>query len=178
MTRDDINTQTVGVVFETDLGPVQIASDILEKYNLKESSKEACQKIDEGKEPRVIIIIQAVKDLFLGKISEEDFVFNIEKQLEISKETAKKIAEDAKEKLLSIAKKIIETEVNAPKEKPIIATTIKPPIEIEHEKIIKEGIIKPDLKTIQQTKKFSVPEKSKEAKKIPKKADIYREPIE
>lgn len=172
------DAQTQRVIFQIDTGPVVVVSGILKKYNLEESSEEAYKKIKEGKKPRTNIIIQAASDLVLNKISEKDFISTLEKQLEITKQTAEKIINDVKEKLLSTAKKITAKEFEISEEKSIVATLIKPPIGL---KKTEEEALEPVLKTPSRAKKplvSEISEKTKEAKKPSKKPDVYRESIE
>lgn len=172
------DAQTQRVIFQIDTGPVVVVSNILKKYDLEESSEEACKKIKEGKKPRVNIIIQAASDLVLNKISETGFISTLEKQLEITRQIAEKIISDVKEKLLSTAKKITVGELKTSEGEAIIVTSIKPPIGLE--KTIEE-VSEPVLKTPPRVKKpliSEISEKTKEAKKPSKKADVYRESIE
>lgn len=172
------DAQTQRVIFQIETGPVVVVSNILKKYNLEESSEEACKKINEGKKPRTNIIIRAASDLVLNKISETGFISTLEKQLEITKQTAEKIINDVKEKLLSTAKIVTVGEIKTLEEETIIATPIKPPIGLEK---TEEEALEPVLKTPSRAKKpliSEISEKTKKAKKPSQKPDTYREPIE
>lgn len=93
------------IYFQTpeDTSIVDFIYDILDKNNLREPIH-AWLKRDNTKESRVIIIRDAALVLFQKKIPEEKLVEFLAKHLEASKETAEKVVQDIKEKLIPYTK--------------------------------------------------------------------------
>ncbi len=92
------------IIFQTDKGPVVIVSNILKKYGLEESLRDAYKKIKRKEKPRVTAVIEKIKDLIFKNISERDLLLFLEKELSVNNEASKKILEDIKKDLLVLAK--------------------------------------------------------------------------
>lgn len=87
------------VIFNTERSPILIVSDILKKYEIGESIEEIILNLEEDKKSRVVFVILGLKDLFFGKIKEEEFLSLFQKKLKTDLKTTKSILEDLKEKL-------------------------------------------------------------------------------
>jgi hypothetical protein len=149
------------IVFPQDISLV--ISKIMEKYGLVETEEEILEKLKRGETFMRKEVAEIVKRVAEGKISYENFPFELKERLNISLDTAEKLAEELTKKVLIFAKKIPEK----PEEEIIKPTKkIKPPPEefIEREKRWK----RPEITEIKEEK----------PKEEPKRRDIYREPIE
>lgn len=176
------DNQNSKIYFSGEKNPFDIIIEILEKNGIKETLKESMEKIRQGKISRTEALYKLADSLADQKITEKDFIAEIQKQLEITNEIAQNIYKDIKEKLLPLAQKFVSDQQNiAQKEKNGI---INPPIPKGRSQtkpvstpIITNETVKAKLKT---TKNFSkLPKQIQEVKKIPRTGpDNYREPIE
>ena len=73
------NIKKQRVIFENDIDPTEIVSNILKKYNLEETLEESCEKIIDEKELKVVTVVKGLKELFLNEISEKEFLSLLEK---------------------------------------------------------------------------------------------------
>lgn len=166
---------------ENDDGPTtsSLLSEILKKYKLEQSPDESYKIIiEEDKLPNSAIVQHLSKDFANNIISEKDFVTSLESELKISTEVAQNIVKEIKEKVvpfiqsLNKNKVVTEKQVAVPQVMPVNNDLkLEPPIELKPiKKIVESGpkviknIIKPPL--------------NEKIKKISKKPDSYREPIE
>lgn len=179
MTNDNIQYQRV--VFpleETD----PVISEILKKYNLEETVEEVFKK---RKISNRAVLIQSTRKFVSDKLPDKELSSLLQKGLNITKESAEKMTQDIKIKIIPLAKKVTITE-NAPGEtnetpsKPLVSlldssAMLKPeePIIFEEPSISKRPLVK---KPMFPDEEFSA--KIKEVKKTPGKTDTYREPIE
>lgn len=178
------------VVFEDDTSP--IISEILQKYGLKETDDEILEKIEKGEPLKPGIILNLTEDVVAARQSKEAMSSFLQKELSIPKQTAENIAEDIKNKLIPLAKKVSPEEITALEK--ISEEELSAPLEENdnEEKILYEPL--PIHKKIQEeisvVKKPPTPIKEKiplvkesefKPRKISKpsqKSDIYREPID
>ncbi len=79
------------VIFNTERSPILIVSDILKKYEIGESIEEIILNLEEDKTSRVVFVILGLKDLFFGKIKEEEFLSLFQKKLKTDLKTTKSI---------------------------------------------------------------------------------------
>jgi len=179
MTNDNIQYQRI--VFpleETD----PVISEILKKYNLEETVEEVFKK---RKISNKAVLIQFTKKFVSDKLPDKELSSLLQKGLNVAKESAERMTQDIKIRLIPLAKKVTIIE-NTPGEteettsKPLVSlldssAMLKPeePIIFEEPSISKRPLIK---KPMFPNEEFST--KIKEIKKTPGKADTYREPIE
>lgn len=105
--NNTINNKT-RIIFENEIGPYFLIEKILKKYQLEETEEEIYKKIiEEDKKTNIPLIILKIKDLFLKKMKEEDFIFFLKEILKTEERTIKKILEDIKKDILPIMKEII-----------------------------------------------------------------------
>jgi len=171
------NNQNQKIIFTED--PIDIILDILKKNGLEETIKDINNKIKKGETSRFSVISRAAKDIASGQIMDKNFFTLIGKQLATSEESAKKIIEDIKTKLVPLTTKIIVGENKIPaEESPSSFIKKAPDISVEEnaEKMKKVP------KKIKKTETEGVDEIPKEIKPpaMPKSSgpDAYREPIE
>lgn len=146
------------IIKKYSLGPV----DFLEKEVVQklEQAKTFEEKKEIAKSFPIVQITGIIKEVAQGKILAKDLASTLQQRLDIPQEKAKKLAEELKERVLVLARKVpIEREEILPSiKKPLVKPS--PPLkEVPEEKPVE---IKPEIK----------PEIS------PKKPDIYRESIE
>lgn len=165
--------------------------EIMKRYNLEENDEKRAKNLKEGRVSNIVIIDRLTKEFAKKIISEKSLIDSLKKDLEISQQTAEKIAKDITNNLVPLLKKYSEEELTKIRkeetieEKTVVATPIKPPIGLE--KTPKEEVSKLTSEKPQVSKKSSfteltektIPEKKKNKDiKTTKKEDIYREPIE
>ncbi len=187
------------VVFPEETG--KILGEIIKKYGLKETEekilKEFKEKLDKAKTSQERIkaitkedlqrlpdrkIIITTRGVARGKITKKDFASTLQKQLDISKKKAEKMAEDLEKEILTKTKEII-TEEEVPEKPAVKKPSVSPPSAPPKEPSVakkpsvtkKKPPIKKPEKTPKKTKKPT--EETKKQKKA-KKQDVYREPIE
>lgn len=159
-------------------------SNIIQKYGLEENDADIIKRLKEKRSSPKTIIVKSVKNFVQGVISKEDLIILFQKELNIAQQSAEKLFEEIKEKLIPLVKKVSEEELEKIRkaekirEESLIATPIKKPIgleKIEGEVDKATLTIPPRMKNQHITEILS---KNKEIKKSSKKSDIYREPID
>lgn len=166
-----------------------ILFDIIKKYNLKESDEETLKNLREGKFSKVVIIDHLAKNFAKEKISEKDLISSLQKDLEVSQQTAKKITEDIKNNLIPLLEKVPEAQfetpfvekepiLERPSERPIVAPRPSLPLTEAKESLQPSWKKTPRLERPSPEPKMSEKEEKEEIKKTPKKPDVYREPTE
>lgn len=162
--------------------------DILKKYSLEENEDDIIEKLSEEKTSYEIIIDKLAKEFTKKEISEKDFFLSLQKNLNVSEEVAKKIAEDIKNNFIPLLEKIPETQFEvSSSEKELTPENlseknrivmIEPSLQEQEEEPKKEEPIQSSWKKTQQLAE-QPSEKSKEEKQEEIKIqDAYREPIE
>jgi len=160
--------------------------DILKKYGLEENEDEVIEKLSEEKTSYEIIIDKLAKEFAKKEISEKDFFFSLQKNLNVSEEVAKKIAEDIKNIFIPLLEKIPETQFeisssekkltpeNLSEKSRIIA--IEPSLPEEEPK--KEEPIQSSWKKTQRLAEQPIEKFEEKKQEETKLQDTYREPIE
>lgn len=160
-------------------------SEIMKKYNLEESIEKIISNVKEGRTDNVLILTWATMAFFRAEITKEKMAETIQKETDISLQTANQItAEIIADIIPTIGKpeKEVKREVNKI-EKTYTVQGLKAPIEVE--KILNQEVKpRPEIK---QKIEPPIP-KARVAKPVPTQAkptvtkptgpDTYREPIE
>jgi hypothetical protein len=188
---ENINENKI-VVFSQSTAP--IISEIIQKYNLKETPDQMKEAGKRGRLFRGGIVLNIVENIVLNKLSKNNLVEILKREMPTSDDIATKMAVDINNKLLSIATIMSEEEFNKAKKNSIGSlvipekgnnTTVKParlineitpnpPKEIISPKPTpKKEVMKP--KKVQEIRPQP---KIQETKKSFRKNDTYREPIE
>ena len=155
---------------------VPVISEISKKYRLEETKEANIKRLEQGKLPKETFLVKISKDYYQKKITENDFVILISKNLEVSEEISKNILTDVKEKLIPVIEKIqkyLDDNTEEKKEAILIQT---PPLESFDNK---EEIL-PSPKKQTRAKKNIVALKEEAPPQIKQSSgpDSYREPIE
>lgn len=170
---------------------------IIKNFNLEESFEESAKRNREGKLFNVVIVNHLVRDFAKEIISEKELIDSIQKEMEVSRQTAETISKDIVNNLVPLLEKIPEEQLKkqpfieqAPLEnletsEPVIK--IKPPIGIPQtgeaykpDDNKKDFIIKKPEKAdkpLEKKEEIKKPLKQVE-KRIKKQNDSYREPTE
>ncbi len=155
-----------------------IISEMVKKYGLEKNQERTLEKMELAEtfqEKEKIFetlpgrqIAKIVKGVAEEKISLKNFFQELQKQLNIPSEDAKKMALELQKKVLVLARKIVAETEKGPKK----TTMIKPPPKefIEKRKQIKKI---PDSALIPETEKPA----PKKIEKKSKEPDAYREPF-
>lgn len=98
------NNQRIIFNLPEEITLVRVIDEILKNNGLEESNKEFFNKSIKGKEPRAIIIRDAAITIVEKRVSEKKIIELLAKHIETSQETAQKITEDIKQKLVPHAK--------------------------------------------------------------------------
>ncbi|MBZ9578248.1 hypothetical protein KJA14_00030 [Patescibacteria group bacterium] len=146
------SNQNQEIVFKKD--PSKIISELMEKYGLSETKENFLEKIRKGETTTRRKIAEIIRGVIDGKISTEDLVTTFQQHLNVSKETAEKLAEDIKREIPISVKRVLKEEIS-PSPKREVALPKKPIVERT------------------ETKTPTPPKKPLS----PSKKDIYREPI-
>jgi len=136
----------------------EIIGELMKKYGLEETVENILEKTDRREITIGEIIAGNVAEAAQKKMSFEDFASNLKKDLNISKATAEKLAEDLEQEILVKTEKIEIKE-----ERPIT------PEEKEKIRLSKKTKIRPEI---------PIEKPMEETEKKPSKKDVYREPIE
>lgn len=173
---------------------VPAVSEITKKYGIEETREDAIKRLKEGKPAKGFFIVRISKDYLQKKISEEDLLSSLKKNLEISEDTAQKIFSDIKGVLIPVLRKIPEP-IGKPVEKTMENISMSGKTELAEEKNIdlfpnaklpknssEPTEHMPSTEEIRKKiKKPITPVKNPETipqSKQPKGPDSYREPIE
>jgi hypothetical protein len=175
-------------IYFADDGIFDKISKILSKNSIEESPIDAA--FNEGKS-FILITLNLIKDLAREKVSEDDFVISLQKEIGVSKKMAENILKAVKENILPLAQKIkikddqdkkidasvvIETPTGEPisnlRSRKNIAPNIKP---ILPKPNISKGEI---IEKPEKFKKMEVPPAKEQKAADNKQGDSYREPIE
>jgi len=97
-------TKIKKIVFPEDSS--SIIRKILEHHEIRETSREIWEKIKKGEKTKRGEIAKITKRFAEKKISEKEFIFCIQKILDISLDRAKKINQEIQKKALSLIQKI------------------------------------------------------------------------
>lgn len=132
------NNNNQRVVYLEKSDSLKIIFEILKNNGAEETVEEIYKKFQEKKEPKVTIVDRLMKDFVLEKNSFGQFILSLQKELGVTKETAEKISNDIKLKLVPLTQKIEEIEDKPEEEEETpqklagseIVQKIKPPIEI------------------------------------------------
>lgn len=108
MTMADIQNKEQ-IVFSIDTAPVVF--EILQKYNLKESDDQVLEKLEKGQPLQPEIILLAVENIVLEKMTEMGLLSFLQQSLPASPQISQNIAKDIKEKLLPMARKATPAEI-------------------------------------------------------------------
>lgn len=144
-------------------------SEILLQNSINETPEDAADKENDS---FISIILKLSKDFSAQKISEETFVLELQKKLNIKNQVAKNIIKDVKEKILPLAEKIEEEESSAKINQPDIPSSFvkeKPKMTVEENKKVLE-------KTREKNTSEDIPVPTHKPKSTG--PDSYREPIE
>ena len=162
-------------------------SEVLRKNGLYETAYEVADKKPE--DSLIIITFKLTENFAKEKISDNDFVLSLQKQLKISSQVAENLAKDIEERILPQAQKII-IGAQPQAEKPAMVTPSERMNEILN--VVEKPTAAPAMATAVVEEKKSTERKSrtisntakptpavkKETSSLPKKSDNYREPIE
>jgi len=115
------------VVFEEtmDKKVSSIIAQILKNNGLEETFDDYFKKNDAGEEPWADIIYDSTKDIASKNITDEEFISLAEDKLKITKITAKNVLKEIEEKLIPIAKIIVEENMENTSETPATAKNVK-----------------------------------------------------
>ena len=137
---------------------IEVIGEILKNNGLEESSKEFFNKSIKGIEPKKNIVRDAAIALFEKKIPEEKLSNLLTKHLETSKETAEKIIQNVKKKLIPYAKEVKDdteqtgaTENNTSTQKIILEKIQKNLLEKKLQQKPKEEPLRPGVKKPENT---------------------------
>ncbi len=184
------NNQKIVFSLPEDITIIDVIFGILKNNALEETPAETCEKRTKANPSRLIIIRDAAKSIAENKLSEKDLIFSLQRQLDIPKETAEKLINEIKEKIVSFAKKItigketasplkiIPQEKSFPIEEGFPTIKTLPTNNNESKIIIEENIIgkkREKSKSAEKIRKIIETQKSKPSQKS---SDIYREPID
>lgn len=92
------NNQNLNLIFPAET--YSLISDLLEKYQLKESTEEIFTKLEQEKNLYGEIIIGLVKKIASEEISFENFMAAIKMELNVSQKKAEEIAKDLRKNIL------------------------------------------------------------------------------
>ena len=180
----EINTKII-YPEETSL----VIAEIIKKYGLKGINEDFFEGFEKD-EPWVItetVFVNLITNIAEGKTLIQEVPSSLQKNLNISEDTAKKITEEIKTKIISLVKKVPKEESEIIEEKSE-TSKIEQPATIKSARLIKEPIIKKELsseikspeqkktKTVKKSPVFKT-EKIEPTKQKYKK-DSYRESTE
>lgn len=148
------------IFFNGGKGAFMTISEILEKNGLKESLDEAFDKTHAGKISMVDVLYRLSKDLAVEKITEKDFISEVQKRLGTTDIISQNINKDIKSNLLPFF--TTEEEAGKKEQKTEKRLPIAPVLPVKKIKPMKEPII---------------PEKQEIKKTMPRGPDKYRESI-
>lgn len=159
---------------EEFIGPTtsSLVSDILTKYNLKESQAEEYTRImEKGETPNAAVVQILAKSFASNLISEKDFVTSLVDKLKISNEIAENFVRDISDKVVPYIKSLPKSRP-AVVEQTSINRTEPPEYNLDTKLPPQPEIIKkiPDFKPRPQANQTNIAR--------PKGPDSYREPIE
>jgi len=143
---------------------IDVISEILINNNLESSSSDILNKLRREKISKFIIIRDAALSFAGKKITEKDLLLSLQKQLDISEDSAKKIVNDIKQKLMPFAKIInFDVEESPP-----------PKVSSDEEDSFSPFVKKPDVLNVEENKKLiDRPAFLKDA--VPKKYNVEKE---
>ncbi len=154
--------------------------DIEKKYNLEESDEEWTKKLKENKPFNRFILANLCRKLFSEKLSEENFINSLKRDLKIDNNVAKKIFQESQENIVpfligtsedEIEKGVfLNSDIKSQQVAPILPVRL-----IKNEKPTKTNIIEIDPEILTDEEDTAKIKKTK--KIIEKKSDTYREPI-
>jgi len=172
-------------------GILQILSDVLDKYKLKETADEIFKKLETNEKSHRAIVMSIVRNLVFGNIQEGELPSLLSKELTIDSKTAEDLAVDIKKNIFPLVKKgtIIpeETEIEKPQIGDITPPSIKKSPLVGAEEIVKNIAVSEPTATEESKKapkkviRPMMAEKIKEEAPQPSRPrgqDSYREPIE
>lgn len=159
-------------------------SKVLLKNGLQETVDDFIIQ-DEEEKSLIVTTLDLTENLALKRISEKDFILELEKQLNTTPQVAAQLAKDIKEKILPGAEKITAGE-QPPEERPATTLPVRPIA--SRQSPDGNDAFQPPVPPLAETKK-PLPSRSplppvKPAgvtpppPKQPRKADSYREPLE
>ena len=176
-------------------------SDIVKNFRLEESYEELMKKEEQDKNTNELAISLLAKEFTQGNISEANLILSLQKDIEISKETAEKISKEIINKVVPLLEKVPEEKLHnfefkediakKDEERPALSKTkealySKPLIDSQEKSKLSDEIILEDKNRTQEplenlkTKKI-LPKKPIQPKPLQSKKtgpDSYREPIE
>jgi translation elongation factor EF-1alpha len=172
---------TEKIYFDEDTAPIIFS--ILEKYSIKDSNEKFLERLEAGKLPQGVIIIDSVEKLFVSNAKDDEILPFLKNGLEITDQLASQILADIKEKLLPIAKKYTpETKKEEVPEKIATPQMNNISVSVGVPEPLEPSTSQPKPKIPRATKKSTEPTPEdtikKEIPESPKKSDTYREPIE
>ncbi len=177
--------------------------DLAKKFNLEESPEESIKRSREGKHSKMVIVSLLAKDFVKGLVPGENLINSLQKDLEVSPQTASEISKEIINKIApflekapeekfkdpafreEMSKKISGTEKSENKGKPFdVFPNIKSPINIsetiENKKSTEEfknKDITPAKKQERIKKPVALEENNAPRPRQPRGPDNYREPI-
>ena len=171
--------------------------EIMKKFNLQDSDEKYIARIKENKLPKIVVIDHLAKDFVKGNILENDLISSLQKDLEVSSQTAEQISKEIINKIIPFLEKAPEKNFKDPAfveeiSKKVFNTIENNKTATEKKDLdlfpkitpLEEGISKittPTPKKQQKTKLTSSLEKKEISVpqiKESKTPDNYREPIE
>lgn len=175
------------VVFEGSFD--EIIEKILEGNGLREDSEDWFNKTEQNEKTRFDVLLKFSKGLASEKITEINFLADIQQQLNISEQVARNILKEVKEKLLPLARILSDDEIEMEKKltmpiRPVEQTTKTTKIlpKIENEKISLNTIsdtVPPVKRPVKKTiKKNEIENTIVQTKQQKRENDTYREIIE
>ncbi|MFA7676380.1 MAG: hypothetical protein WCY28_03165 [Candidatus Shapirobacteria bacterium] len=187
------NNNQKRITFKRDTDPNDVIMEILKNNGFSETLDEYIEKTDKNIEPWFDTLYQSGKKLFIGDITDDDFLTVIQKKLNTTEKISKEILNAIKKNLFSIAR-ILEKEELETEQEINASPKMKPPIKVAEflekskpkmpEKKIIENQKKDDTLELTPRQKSRLPLKSTPENSVPKltkkqnnKPDKYRENI-
>ncbi len=178
-----------------------VISDILKNNGLDESEEEFFSKLEQGEDSKTIIVRNATETIVKKIIPEKKLIELLQKHLKVSTDTAEKIVQEVKSRLLPLLLIYPDEKFDDPVFREEVSKKIFGPEEKEAPppfiKKIEIKNVEENAKIIQRDKKFTrqdenvkpegnSPTNTEQVKKIDndkiitekKSSDSYREPIE
>ena len=187
--------KNIRVIF-TDKADISLSA-IMAKYNLEENEEQKFKKIQKKRPSNMVTLVRLIKDFTKGATSEKNLVDSLQKDLDITQQTAEKISKEIIADIIPLLEKAPEEKFEDPSfreeiskkifgEQPAQTKSTPQKIDIGDKNLFPD--IQPQKNTPEQkTPVFSSQPKTKKSipvikndlpTKQPKGPDKYREPIQ
>lgn len=88
--------------------------DLMKNFNLQETPQESVKRNREKKLSKIVVIDHLIKDLATGIITEKDLIDSLQKDFEVSQQTAEQISKEAIAKIIPFLEKVPEEKFKDP----------------------------------------------------------------